>query len=352
MKTKWINLQEGTARPENRDDFKRCVEDIQRGRLVIFPTETVYGLGGIITRPETVKRIYAAKGRPSDNPLIVHISDYGQLKTVVSEDITSDFYRLAEKLWPGPVTFIVKKSKSLSKTITGGRETVGVRFPANKITNQLIKSCGTPLAAPSANISGRPSPTRPVHLKEMDGRVSWIINSGPLAFGLESTIISLVQTPPVLLRPGPVTMENLRAMIPGLVCDTDSKDAVAPGMKYRHYSPAAVLRLAEWKAGIKALTDDVLAIAERMDAEKDNILILSTEETDACYRKEGYKTLCLGSRENLFKIANNLFHNLRRIDGMGYSFAVIEGFEERSIGLAIMNRIKKASEKEVPVEYT
>jgi len=352
MKTNWINLQEGSANPEKRSDFKRCIEDIKTGRLVIFPTETVYGLGGIITKPETVERIYTAKGRPSDNPLIVHISDYEQLKTFVSEDIPADFYRLAKTLWPGPVTFIVKKSENLSRTITGGRETVGVRFPANKITRQLIKSCGIPLAAPSANISGRPSPTRPEHLKEMEGRVSWIINSGPLEFGLESTIISLVQSPPVLLRPGPVTLENLKDMIPDIVQDRGSREAIAPGMKYRHYSPAACLRLAEWRTNVTALIEDVLAIADATDARRDEILILSTDETKERYQKEGFRTISLGSRENLFGIANNLFHNLRRIDRMGFASAVIEGFKESSIGLAIMNRIKKASEKEVPLEHT
>ncbi len=341
METKWIYVKDETNTLKLTEELIPCAESLKNGELVIFPTETVYGLGANALMEDSIKNIYRAKGRPSDNPLIVHIADINQLDNIISNDVPDIFLELIDIFWPGPVTFVVPKSKNIPDIVTGGKDTVGIRFPSHPVSQALIKLAGVPVAAPSANLSGKPSPTRSSHLVEMEGRVNWIIDSGTIPLGLESTIISLASFPPVLLRPGPITLEKLRDIIPELKFNTDFKEILAPGMKYRHYAPEADLRLVEWETDLNSIVYKVSMLADTLESDE-AVLILCTDETKSYYSSHGYEFLSMGSRMNLYDVAKNLFHSLRAIDEMGYEKAVIEGFEETGLGLTIMNRIKKA----------
>ena len=229
---------------ENDKIIKTAAEIISRGGLVAFPTETVYGLGGDSFDPAAAEKIYAAKGRPSDNPLIVHISEFDDIYKL-SDEVPEIAKVLADKFWPGPLTIIVKKNKSVPVTVTGGLDTVAVRLPSHKVARKLIKESGTFIAAPSANISGRPSPTTAKHvIDDLNGRIDMIIDDGSIEIGLESTIVDLTEDVPVILRPGYVTFEMLeetvgkvrldKALMTGVKGNVKPK---APGMKYRHYAP-------------------------------------------------------------------------------------------------------------------
>jgi len=347
MQTKIMYISVNSSDFDQSEEFLQCVEDLRAGELVIFPTETVYGLGAVINKEESLKGIYVAKGRPSDNPLIVHIGEMEQIWQIVKKDPPEVFWKLADKFWPGPVTFIVKKTKNCSDIITGKRESVAVRFPSNRIAQSLIQRCGIPIAAPSANISGYPSPTRPEHLEEMRGRVKWIIETEPLEFGIESTIISLLEEKPVLLRPGPVTKEKLREIIPDLIIGQDMTEAIAPGMKYRHYSPRAKIKLIPWKGDKKEFIKNGMKMIEdlRRDQWTKKAALICTDETIEMYKETAIECISLGSRDNLYRVASHLFHVLRTLDKKGIDCALIEAFEEKGLGITIMNRLKKAASK-------
>jgi len=345
METKILYISVNSSEFDQSEEFLQCTKDLRSGELVIFPTETVYGLGAVINQEKSLKGIYTAKGRPSDNPLIVHISEIDEIWQMVEKDPPKLFWKLAEKFWPGPVTFILKKTKGVSDIITGGRESVAVRFPSNRIAQRLIKHCGFPVAAPSANISGLPSPTRPEHLEEMKGKVKWIIETEPLEFGIESTIISLLEETPVLLRPGPVTTEKLKEIVPNLNIKKEITEAIAPGMKYRHYSPKADVKLIPWKSDRRTFTDIGLNMYQELNRQihPRRTILICTDETIEFYKKEGIDYISLGSREDLYRVASNLFHVLRTLDKKGIDNALIEGFEEKGLGITIMNRLKKAT---------
>ncbi|MFP4460831.1 MAG: L-threonylcarbamoyladenylate synthase [Thermotogota bacterium] len=347
MQTKIMYISVNSSEFDQSEEFLQCVEDLRAGKLVIFPTETVYGLGAVINNVEALKGIYMAKGRPSDNPLIVHIGEIDQIWQIIEKDPPKLFWKLTEKFWPGPVTFIVKKAKTCSDIITGKRESVAVRFPSNRIAKRLIKLCGIPVAAPSANISGLPSPTRPEHLNEMKGRVQWIVETQPLEFGIESTIISLLNETPVLLRPGPVTVEKLRDLIPDLIIGKDISQAIAPGMQYRHYSPKAEIRLIPWQKDKNkfAATGVEMFKALSLNENQKNWALICTDETIHIYQQLNIHCISLGSREDLYRVASNLFHVLRTLDNLGIDCALVEGFEEKGLGITIMDRLKKAASK-------
>jgi len=342
MDTKWLVVNDELSTLQISEKLYQCAEDLKNGKLVIFPTETVYGLGANALMENCINKIYEAKGRPSDNPLIVHIADINQLDYVISDNVPDIFWELIDVFWPGPVTFVIPKSKHIPDIVTGGKNTVGIRFPSHPVSQALIKLASVPVAAPSANISGKPSPTRPLHLKEMEGRVDWIIDSGTIPLGLESTIISLASDVPTLLRPGPITVEKLKEIIPDLIINSNFKEAMAPGMKYRHYAPEADLYLVEWNDDLNSVASEVSETADKLFEKNINSLILCTDETRSYYSTKGLEFLSMGSRTNLYDVAKNLFHSIRAIDDMGYTHAIVEGFEETGLGLTIMNRIRKA----------
>ncbi|MCR4788974.1 MAG: threonylcarbamoyl-AMP synthase [Lachnospiraceae bacterium] len=325
---------------------------IKNGGLVAFPTETVYGLGGDAFNSSSSKKIYEAKGRPSDNPLIVHIANITDIDAVAT-DIPSIAYELAAKYWPGPLTMILKKRPELPKETTGGLDTVAVRMPVNEVALDLITAAGGFVAAPSANRSGKPSPTLAQYvIEDMYGFVDMIIDGGDCEIGLESTIIDLTSSPAMILRPGYITFEELKEMIPdivfdGTILDASSEEAPkAPGMKYRHYAPKAEMIL------VTGPTENVIAYinekATRGRENGQNIGVIATDETQYLYVAPSIKTL--GSRNNEKQIAKNLFRILREFDDEDTDIIYAESFEEKGVFRATMNRMIKASgNKEVRV---
>lgn len=329
--------------------IRRAGEILRRGGLVAFPTETVYGLGGDAFNPESSKKIYAAKGRPSDNPLIVHICRIEDMERVAAK-VPRQARLLAEAFWPGPLTIILPKRPELPKETTGGLDTVAIRFPSNKIAMAMIDAGGGFIAAPSANRSGRPSPTLAQYCREdLDGRVDMIIDGGQVGLGLESTIIDLTDIEPVILRPGFITWEKLQEVLGNvnagsLVPDmNDSTQPKAPGMKYRHYAPKGNLTI------VDGSPDKVAAyINEKVSACREAGIctgVICTEETRDSYSADLVKSA--GSREDEESVARELFRILREFDDEGAAEIYAESFEATGIGRAVMNRLLKAAGQRV-----
>lgn len=318
------------------------------GGLVAFPTETVYGLGGNGLDAGASKKIYAAKARPSDNPLILHIAEESQLDELTS-GINAWAKALMKAFWPGPLTMILPKSKAVPYETTGGLDTVAVRMPSHPAARYLLQQAQLPIAAPSANRSGRPSPTSASHvIEDMNGRIDMIIDGGDVGIGVESTIIDLTGERPMLLRPGFITPEMIEAVL-GTI-DTDqavyrqvsaSVRPKAPGMKYRHYAPKADMTIVEGdREAVAAYINERTAAADGT-----GIGILTTEENRSLYR--GGILLSAGSRSSLPSIAHNLFRVLREFDSIGVEHIYSEGFPSEGEGLAIMNRLLKAAGHQV-----
>ncbi len=339
------------------EDFREAVELLRSGRLVAFPTETVYGLGGDAFDPTASARIYAAKGRPSDNPLIVHIADINELKRLCSE-VPEAAYRLADKFWPGPLTMIMKKADCIPKETTGGLDTVAIRMPSHPIAKRLIEEAGLPIAAPSANASGRPSTTKAEHvIEDLDGRIDMIIDGGSSDIGLESTIVDLTCSPVQILRPGFITIEMLTEVIPDIVYDKavlrkssgENIVARAPGMKYRHYAPKGELTVFEGEP-LNVISAVSRAAKEKLDAGF-KVGILASEEYAKEYHKIEFDSSngsdlvieVVGSRDNEETVATNLFDKLRDFDTAGTPFIFGECFYDGDLGTAIMNRLLKAA---------
>lgn len=318
---------------------------VRDGGLVAFPTETVYGLGGDALNPESSKKIYAAKGRPSDNPLIVHIADKKDLYRIV-RSVPEKAEKLMEAFWPGPLTMIFRKNEKVPEATTGGLDTVAVRMPSDRIAAAFIKAAGGFVAAPSANVSGRPSTTTAAHVEEdLSGRIEMILDGGQAVIGLESTIVDMSVEPPVILRPGAVTKEMMESQIGPLEVDRaiiapDSGiKPKAPGMKYRHYAPRADLTIVEGRT--EAVVEAIAGMAAKVQAEGRKVGIIATDETADRY-PEGL-VISLGAREHEEEIAMHLFEVLRRFDETDVDCIYSESFEEASIGPAIMNRLLKAA---------
>ena len=318
---------------------------LRAGGLVAFPTETVYGLGGDALNPESSRKIYAAKGRPSDNPLIVHICRMEDLAPIV-RDIPDEALRLAEACWPGPLTMIFHKSDLVPPETTGGLDTVAVRFPSNRIAMALIAAAGGYIAAPSANRSGRPSPTLARYCREdLDGRVEMIIDGGPVGIGLESTIIDLTEGQPVILRPGYVTQERLEQILGRVetdraIIEPDSGTAPkAPGMKYRHYAPKGSLTIVE--GGREAVIAYINARTRECREKGIRTGVICTDETCRCYTADSVKSA--GARTSGETIASRLFRILREFDDEEIQVMFSESFGEGGLGQAIMNRLMKAA---------
>ena len=318
---------------------------IRKGGLVAFPTETVYGLGGDALNPESSKKIYAAKGRPSDNPLIVHIADKRDLYRIVRE-VPEKAKKLMEAFWPGPLTMIFYKNELVPQATTGGLDTVAVRMPSDRIAAAFIRAAGGFVAAPSANVSGRPSTTTAAHVEEdLSGRIEMILDGGQAVIGLESTIVDMSVEPPVILRPGAVTKEMMEAVIGPLEVDKaiiapdSGVKPKAPGMKYRHYAPRADLTVVE--GSTEAVIAAINQLAEEAEAEGKRVGIIATDETKDRYPKG--LVLSLGARKHEEEIAQHLFEVLRDFDETDVDCIYSEAFDEASIGPAIMNRLLKAA---------
>lgn len=330
----------------NDEVLVTAAEILRKGGLVAFPTETVYGLGGDAFDETAAGRIYAAKGRPSDNPLIVHISDIKDLARV-SDEIPECAYKLADEFWPGPLTVILKKNDKVPMSVTGGLDTVAVRLPSHPVARAIIAQSGTLIAAPSANLSGKPSPTIGSHVVEdLDGRIDMIIDGGSIDIGLESTIVDLTGEIPMILRPGYVTKEMLENVIgkveidPAIMCGVKADVAPkAPGMKYRHYAPKAELIIVKGEE-IKVI-EKLKELLQEGLSQGLKVGIMTTKEKESLFT--GGEIICLGSGEDGSEIARHLFGTLRSFDELGVDVIYSEAFDEEGIGQAIMNRLRKAA---------
>lgn len=351
MKTKIISI--------HREDLNDCglreaAAVLRRGGLVAFPTETVYGLGANALKEQAASKIYAAKGRPSDNPLIVHIAKESDLSPLVTE-IPEAGRKLAQEYWPGPLTMIFNKSSVVPYATTGGLDTVAVRMPDDAVASRLIELAGVPIAAPSANASGRPSPTRAEHvLEDMDGRIELIVDGGPVGIGVESTIVDVTGKVPMLLRPGAVTLEMLQKTLgdveidPAMAAPMESgAKPKAPGMKYRHYAPRANLTLVEdakWEknAVSRNVVETIRSLAAENMRKGRRTGILCTDETKDSYPEKA--VICsLGQRDKEETIAHSLFAALRELDSLEVEDIYSESFPGEHLGGAIMNRLTKAA---------
>lgn len=343
MDTKIIRIDKEACLDEQ---LKEAAEILKNGGLVALPTETVYGLGANALDEAAAKKIYEAKGRPSDNPLIAHISCMEELPALVSE-IPEAGRKLAEKYWPGPLTMVFPKKDIVPYGTTGGLETVAVRMPSDPIANRLIKLAGVPVAAPSANKSGRPSPTKAEHvIEDMDGKIDMIIDGGEVGIGVESTIVDVSGEVPMLLRPGAITMEMLTETLGHVEVDPailgpmrEDMKPKAPGMKYRHYAPNAEMTLVE--GDMEMVVAYINREVKKAKAEGKNVGIICTEESQEYY-VDGILEI-IGSREHEETVAHNLFAVLRDFDERKVDCIFSESFSKDRLGQAIMNRLCKAA---------
>lgn len=320
-------------------------EVIRAGGLVAFPTETVYGLGGDALNAQSSEKIYRAKGRPSDNPLIVHIADMDALGTVARE-VPESARKLAGRFWPGPLTMILPKADIVPRETTGGLDTVAVRMPVHPVARELIRAAGGYVAAPSANRSGRPSPTLAKYvIEDLDGRIDMILDSGDVEIGLESTIVDLTTEPPAILRPGYITRRMLEEVLgevaeDGTMMRDDSGQAPrAPGMKYRHYAPRGELTIVDGTGA--CVIEYINGRIERHRAEGRKTGVICTDASVGRYRADVCKSA--GDRRSEETVARELYRILREFDDENVEVIYAEAFDTDGIGQAIMNRLLKAA---------
>lgn len=343
MKTRMIRIDAESFQDE---ELQEAALILKNGGLVAFPTETVYGLGANALDEEAAGKIYEAKGRPSDNPLIAHISSIEELEPLVTE-ISDAGRRLAKAFWPGPLTMVFPKSSRVPYGTTGGLDTVAVRMPGSAVARRLIALAGVPIAAPSANLSGRPSPTTAQHVwQDLAGRIEMILDGGPVGIGVESTIVDVSGGMLTLLRPGAVTLEMLESVVGHVEVDPALKGKPdpairpkAPGMKYRHYAPRAEMTLVDGETG--AVVREIRRLAEEQTVAGRRVGIICTEETKESYPQGILR--CVGTRSREETIAHNLFAVLREFDDLRVDAIYSESFAESHLGYAIMNRMMKAS---------
>lgn len=323
---------------DKKEDILKCAEILKGDGIVAIPTETVYGLAGNALKGESVKKIFAAKGRPSDNPLIVHISDISQWAALV-KDIPERAMALAEKFWPGPLTIILPKSKIIPDEICGGLDTVAVRMPSNETARAIIDACSFPLAAPSANTSGKPSPTTAQHvMADLDGKIDAIVDGGSCFVGIESTVISLKDDVPRLLRPGGITPEMLKEVLGEIIIDdavynklSEGAVAASPGMKYKHYSPAAKVIL------IKGSYDKYVEYVRANLTDSTALLCFEGEEL------QDIPSVTYGKRDDPSSQAKHIFDSLRALDKIGAKTVYARFPESEGVGLGVFNRLVRAA---------
>ena len=322
--------------------FRRAAELVRAGEVVGFPTETVYGLGADALNPDAVLKIFAAKERPADNPLIVHITGLDQIDRLISGKLSATARRLAEIFWPGPLTMILPKSEIIPDCVSAGLDTVGIRMPSNPDARRFIEECGCPIAAPSANRSGRPSPTTARHvLDDMDGRIHMILDGGECSVGLESTVLDVTGDVPRVLRPGGVTPEQIAGAVGGCRVDDsvlrplkEGEKPRSPGMKYRHYAPKGSLTIFEGEP-----EDVAQGICEAYDQAGEGALILALQEHLSLYGDRHVISLGADAEE----MAHRLFDELRSADDIGARQIFSEAVPGTGIGLAVMNRLGRAA---------
>ncbi|MFA6940935.1 MAG: L-threonylcarbamoyladenylate synthase [Clostridiaceae bacterium] len=323
--------------------IKEAAGILKKGGLVVFPTETVYGLGADALNEKAVNNIFKAKGRPQDNPLIVHVASKDMVPSLVKE-IPPAAKKIMDRFFPGPITVIMEKSDLVPIVTSAGLSTVGIRMPENIIARELISKAGVPVAAPSANTSGLPSPTEVKRcVEDLKGKVDFIIGGGKCDYGLESTVIDCSVYPPVILRPGRVTLEELREIDENIYIDsgliTGNEIPKAPGMKYKHYAPKAKVKIIQ--GSMQKTVEKINEIVQNYRDDKSKVGIMATDETKALY-KQG-RVISLGSRNDEETIGSNLFETLRTLDDLKVDLILSESFEESGIGIAIMNRLKKSA---------
>lgn len=381
METKRIVIEDRNHIKD--EELKEAAGILRSGGLVAFPTETVYGLGGNALDEDAARKIYAAKGRPSDNPLIAHVSCVEEVEPLVKE-IPEAGRKLMEAFWPGPLTMIFPKSDKVPYGTTGGLDTVAIRMPDDPVANRLIALAGVPVAAPSANTSGRPSPTTADHVwQDMNGRIDMIIDGGPVGIGVESTIVDVSSAVPAVLRPGAITMEMLEevlgevsvdpAILGPLSADVRPK---APGMKYKHYAPKADLTLVEPGTGAdrESRAEQVTGAEQKNGADRNTgaypetgldetqlqamirkvrelsrekieagykVGVICTDESRDCYTDGEVRSI--GARKSQPSVAHNLYALLREFDDLGVDYIFSESFPKDHLGQAIMNRLSKAA---------
>ena len=320
---------------------------IQKGGLVAFPTETVYGLGADALNPDAVLALFEAKKRPLDNPPIVHVANASEVYRLVQE-VSKKAELLMKTFWPGPLTLVFKRSILIPNVTVAGLDTVAIRMPKHKVALALIKQSGLPIAAPSANLAGTPSPTTAKHVYEdLNGRIDVILDGGATNIGVESTVVDLTVDPPMVLRPGGTSFEALKKVLgdvklhPFVQAEEELplEKIRSPGMKHRHYAPKAEVILVEGAPG--AVTSKIKELSESYRLKGEKVGILATDETQAAYKADVVKSL--GSRFNLAVVAQNLFRLLREVDAENVDVIIAEGVSSEGIGLAIMNRLRKAS---------
>ena len=318
---------------------------IRNGGTVAFPTETVYGLGANALDDEAVRKIFIAKGRPQDNPLIIHVSTK-EISGLV-KDVPEVAQKIIDKFWPGPLTVILEKKDIIPNVTSANLNTIGIRMPNSEIALKLIELAERPIAAPSANISGRPSPTEVERcVEDLNGRVDYIIGGESSDIGVESTIVDCTVNPPLVLRPGGITLEMLKEINPEIELDkalkskpNDDFKPKAPGMKYKHYAPNAHLKIIKGKN--EKTIEIINEIVENYIEKGNDVAILTTNEN--LNKFNNGKVISLGSENDLKEIAKNLFEALRKCDDLRVKYILCQGFEENGVGLAIMNRLNKAA---------
>lgn len=348
MKTDFIKVDKSDLyTPEGKVKLKRAAELLREGEVVAFPTETVYGLGANGMDAEASVKIYEAKGRPSDNPLILHIAEFNQLESI-AKDISEDAWKIMRAFWPGPMTIVLHKKEEVPMKTTGGLNTVAVRMPSHPVARELILQAGVPVAAPSANRSGRPSPTEAIHVMEdMNGRIPMILDGGRVGIGIESTIIDMTEEKPVILRPGFITPEMIEEVVSGVTIDpailggpiSEGLKPKAPGMMYRHYAPIGDMWLVEGEM------ENVVAKINEMTKEQQQrgykVAVIGTDENIDYYKADIVRSI--GSRKDPAAIGANLYGTLREMDQLGVQIIYGESYGEEEFFGAIRNRILKAA---------
>ena len=345
MLTEVVKIEEKNIDKKAKEELRKAGEIIKEGGLVAFPTETVYGLGGDALNPDSSKKIYAAKGRPSDNPLIVHVYRFEDVEKIV-EDVPEAARKLAKAFWPGPLTMIMNKNDKVPYETTGGLDTVAIRMPNNEIALKLIEQSGGYIAAPSANTSGRPSPTLARYcIEDLTGKIEMIIDGGQVGIGLESTIVDLTSEVPMILRPGYITADMLKDVLGEISIDRTIIDSSstqrpkAPGMKYRHYAPKGQLTIVQGSQD--KVVEYINTMTQKAVLDGKRVGVIGTDSTRNLYDAEVVKSV--GSRDDEKTIAHELFKVLREFDDENIDVMFSESFDENGIGQAIMNRLLKAA---------
>jgi L-threonylcarbamoyladenylate synthase len=341
-----IVLKVDAENPE-AEKIRVAAEVIKRGGTVAFPTETVYGLGADALNADAVRKLFEAKKRPPDNPIIVHV---GVKKDVyrLARHVPKEAENLMARFWPGPLTLVLKRSEVVPDITVVGLDTIGIRMPRNKVALALLKESETPIAAPSANLAGKPSPTSAQHvIEDLAGRIDVILDAGPTKIGVESTVINMTSSPPEVLRPGGTPYEKLKEVLGRVKLHPIAKaerkvhivKAPSPGMKHRHYAPEAEMVVVEGE--IERIMEKVQKLAKTYMAKRMKVGILATDESVFNYQADVVKSL--GSRKNPELMAKNLFRLLREFDEEKVDIIIAEGVSPRGLGLAVMNRLRKAS---------